>query len=93
MNTIKEKVGVEAWNKMTEEERDAKYKVYRGDCCAPRAEPTPPHHAASPTPPHHAASPTPPQHATSPTPPRACTPQHDSSTAALPYMALSGPPN
>ena len=32
MVAIQEKVGKEEWEKMTEEERDAKYKVYRGDC-------------------------------------------------------------
>eukprot|EP00966_Prymnesium_polylepis_P040002 928830-Prymnesium_polylepis.1 len=32
MLAIKEKVGTDAWEAMTEEERDAKYKVYRGDC-------------------------------------------------------------
>ena len=32
MAAIQAKVGKDEWDKMTEEERDAKYKVYRGDC-------------------------------------------------------------
>lgn len=32
METIKTKMGLEAWNRLTEEERNAKYRVYRGDC-------------------------------------------------------------
>jgi hypothetical protein len=32
MLAIKEKVGADVWDKLTEEERDAQYKVYRGDC-------------------------------------------------------------
>ena len=32
MEVVKEKVGVEAWEKLSDEERDRKYKTYRGDC-------------------------------------------------------------
>ena len=32
MRTIEEKVGSEAWEAMSAEERNKKYKVYRGDC-------------------------------------------------------------
>ena len=32
MRTIREKVGEAAWAAMSDEERDRKYKVYRGDC-------------------------------------------------------------
>jgi hypothetical protein len=32
MQAIKEKVGADAWEAMSEEERDRKYKVFRGDC-------------------------------------------------------------
>jgi hypothetical protein len=32
METIKEKVGFAAWEKMSTEQRNAKYRVYRGDC-------------------------------------------------------------
>ena len=32
MQCIKDKVGIEAWEAMSDEERDRKYKTYRGDC-------------------------------------------------------------
>ena len=32
MLAIQEKVGKQEWEKMSEEERDKKYKVFRGDC-------------------------------------------------------------
>ena len=32
MLAIQDKVGKDKWDQMTEEERDAKYKTYRGDC-------------------------------------------------------------
>ena len=32
MRTIKEKVGLEEWEKLSEDERDAKYKVRRSKC-------------------------------------------------------------
>ena len=32
MLAIEEKVGKDEWEKLSEEERDAKYKLYRGDC-------------------------------------------------------------
>ena len=32
MQTIEAKVGKEAWEAMGEEERNEKYRVYRGDC-------------------------------------------------------------
>jgi hypothetical protein len=32
MVAVQAKVGKDAWDKMTEEEREAKYKTYRGDC-------------------------------------------------------------
>ena len=32
MEVVKTKVGVEKWEAMSEEERDRKYKTYRGDC-------------------------------------------------------------
>jgi hypothetical protein len=32
LKTIEEKIGKEAWEAMTEDERNAKYRTYRGDC-------------------------------------------------------------
>ena len=32
MECVKERVGLEAWEAMAEEERDRRWKVYRGDC-------------------------------------------------------------